>query len=123
MKGEANMNEIIQNFNKKNRKQRRDFFMKKLDTSNMRKRSPGIALGGNGATFIFDDNNDVCYVLRYYDRFKDELIATTVDDAEEMLEIHIEREKYNCECDGIQFGDAARCRTYINAADELLGLD
>jgi DNA-directed RNA polymerase specialized sigma24 family protein len=113
----SNTNQFIEKFNAKNRRQRREFFYK-LDTTNMRKREPEIAPSGAGASFIFDDDNDICYVYRYYQDAEDELIAYTVEDAEAVLDWHIRLMRQEYDTDILDEG--ARWEAYINAADELI---
>jgi len=110
---------IIEAFNTKNSRGRRAAF-DKIDTSNMRKRSARVAIGGHGAVFFFDDKNNVCYVCLYSDSNKDELVACTAEDAEHQLDLSIDDKREECEFEGIQFGDWQQCQAYIRAAEELI---
>jgi len=110
---------IIEAFNTKNSREQRAAF-DKLDTSNMRKRSPNVSIGGNGAVFFFDDKNNVCYVCLYSDSNKYELVACTAEDAEDELDLSIDDKRAKCEFEGIQFDDWQQCQAYIRAAEELI---
>jgi archaellum biogenesis ATPase FlaH len=115
----SNTNQFVETFNAKNLKQRRAF-LDKMDTTKMRTRSPLVAIGGDGAVFFFDDNNNVCYVCRYSKNFKDKVVACTVEDAESELDCSIDEMRDECDGKGLQFGDYQRCLAYIRAAEALL---
>jgi len=112
-------NQLIESFNAKSRQQRRAIF-NKMDTSHMRKRDPGIVQNGAGATFIFDDENDVCYVLRYFSDAPDELIAYTVEYAEAVLDWHIRAICDEYGVDYLQYESWRLWKAYVNAADYLV---